>query len=194
MNSRIAPAAAPYSPAIQSRLDALMKGAPVLLLFKVMARDERLFTRFMDGGLLDRGHLPLRIREIAILRVCALNGAEYEWGVHVNAFSAKAGLTEAEIAATVGLGPAAPGWSPAERLVLELCDALQTATRVEEGLWRGLSEAFGEMALLELLLLIPKYRGVAVLTNALELELEPGAARFPRALPRAAPNLSAPAR
>jgi alkylhydroperoxidase family enzyme len=194
MNSRIAPAAAPYSPAIQSRLDALMKGNPVLLLFKVMARDERLFTRFMDGGLLDRGHLPLRLREIAILRVCALNGSEYEWGVHVRAFSAKAQLTDAEIAATVHPGPPAPGWSPEERLVLELCDSLQVFTRIGAEFWRRLCAAFGELAVLELLLLIPKYRGIAVLTNALELELEPGAARFPRAQAGAAPPSSAPAR
>jgi alkylhydroperoxidase family enzyme len=187
MNSRIAPASAPFSQAIQSRLDALMKGAPPLLLFKVMARDERLFTRFMDGGLLDKGHLALREREIAILRVCALNGSEYEWGVHVRAFAAKAGLADAEIAATVHGGPSATCWSPRERLALELCDVLQSSTRVDDEFWRRLCEGFGEMALLELLLLIPKYRGVSVLTNALNLALEDGAARFPPAREAAEP-------
>ena len=38
---------------------------------------------------------------------------------------------------------------------------------------------FGEMGLLELLLLIGKYRQVCILTNALRLELEEGAPRFP---------------
>jgi len=181
MRSRIAPAPAPYSQAIQSRLDALMKGVPPLLLFKVMARDERLFTRFTDSGLLDKGHLALREREIAILRVCALNECEYEWGVHVSAFAAKAGLADAEIAATVHGGTAAACWSPRDRLVLELCDALQTSTRLDDELWRRLREVLSEMALLELLLLITKYREVSVLANALELGLEAGAARFPQA-------------
>jgi hypothetical protein len=101
--------------------------------------------------------------------------------VHVRAFAAKAGFTETEIAATVHGGPAGSCWSPRERLVLELCEALQTATRIEEDFWWRLREAFSDLAILEWLLLIPKYRGVAVLTNALELEMEAGAARFPRA-------------
>ena len=67
----------------------------------------------MDEGfaLLSRGPLSLREREIVIDRTCALTGCEYEWGVHVNAFAAAAGLTEAQIRATV-LGQAdAACWS-----------------------------------------------------------------------------------
>ena len=67
---RIAAAAAPYLPEVQARLDALMpQGVAPLLLFRVLARDLRLFQRFMGAGLLDKGHLSLRQREIVIDRV-----------------------------------------------------------------------------------------------------------------------------
>ena len=54
----------------------------------------------MAGGLLDPGHLSLRQREIVIDRITALSGSEYEWGVHITIFAARAGLTEAQIRST----------------------------------------------------------------------------------------------
>jgi hypothetical protein len=53
-------------------------GIAPLGLFKVLAGDERLFRRFVSGGLLDRGHITLRQREIVIGRVMARCGSEYE--------------------------------------------------------------------------------------------------------------------
>ena len=72
---RIAPADAPYPTDVQARFDALLpKGLAPLVLFRVLARDHRLFQRFMGGGLLDEGHLTLRQREIVIDRVTARCG------------------------------------------------------------------------------------------------------------------------
>src|SRR4051812_26521073 len=97
MEARIAPATAPWSAAVQTKFDTL----PQIRLFRVLARDDRLFARFMDGGFLDRGHLTLRDRELAILTVCARNGSEYEWGVHVQLLAEAAGFEAREVAATL---------------------------------------------------------------------------------------------
>ena len=70
-----------------------MRGAPPLVLFRVMAGQPRAWEKFRGGSLLDRGPLSLREREIVIDRTCALNGCEYEWGVHVATFAAAADLT-----------------------------------------------------------------------------------------------------
>jgi alkylhydroperoxidase family enzyme len=83
---------------IQQAIDAIMAGKPPLLLFTTLARNRRLFFKFFNSGLLDRGHLTIRQREIVIDRVTASCGAEYEWRVHVTAFAAKAGLSEDQIA------------------------------------------------------------------------------------------------
>ncbi len=79
---RVAPATE-LDPEVDAAIAAVMRGRPPLVLFTTLARDKRLFGKFFGGGLLDRGHLTLRQREIVIDRTTALNGAEYEWGVHV---------------------------------------------------------------------------------------------------------------
>jgi len=175
MPARIAPARAPWSPEVARRFETL----PPIQLFRVLARDERLFQRFMGGGLLDRGHLSLRERELAILTVCARNGSDYEWGVHVGLLADRAGLTPEEVAATAAPFEAA-GWTGEDALIVRLCDALQASCEVDDGLWAELRGAFEEMAILELLMLVGKYREVCILTNALRLDLEDGMPVIPR--------------
>jgi alkylhydroperoxidase family enzyme len=99
--SRIAPLQPPYDPDIQAQFDAIMRGAPPLMLFRVIAGHPRAWSKFRAAGLLDRGPLSLREREIVIDRTCALTGCEYEWGVHVATFAGAAKLTEAEVKATL---------------------------------------------------------------------------------------------
>ena len=177
---RIAPAGAPLLPEVQARLDALMpKGLEPLLLFRVLARDLRLFQRFMAAGLLDKGQLSLRQREIVIDRVVARCGSEYEWGVHVAFFATRAGLSEAQLRSLVHGGPDDPCWDRGDALLLRLCDALQATCDIAEELWVDLRARFSEEALLELLLLAGFYRTVSYLTNALRLPPEPYAVRFP---------------
>jgi alkylhydroperoxidase family enzyme len=177
---RIAPAQPPYPASVQANLDALMPtGMPPLWLFRVLARDERLFARSVGAGLLDRGHLTLREREISILRVCANNRSEYEWGVHVVVFSTKAGLSDAQVRATLSASLELDCWTERDKLLLQLCDALQIGTQVSDPLWQALSREYSEEALIELLLLNGFYRTISVLTNTLQMPLEDFAARFP---------------
>jgi alkylhydroperoxidase family enzyme len=179
MNARIAPAAPPFSADIQRELDRIMpQGMPPLTLFTTLARDPRLFGKFFAAGLLDRGHLTLRQREIVIDRTTALCGSEYEWGVHVAFFAARAELTDAQVAALASASAQEDSWTPNDRLLLRLCDALHRDCTVDEELWRALKADFTEEAILELLLLAGFYRTVSYLTNALELPLESYGARF----------------
>lgn len=180
--SRIAPADPPYPAAVQARLETLMPpGLPPLMLFRVLARDQRLFERFMRGGLLDRGHLTLREREITILRVCANHRSEYEWGVHVALFATKARLSPQEVATTCERQVDDSRWSTREHLLLLLCDALSASTELDDALWSALAAEFTPEALLELLLLNGLYRSISTLTNSLRLPLEDFAGRFPTA-------------
>src|SRR5512145_535488 len=116
---RIAPAEPPYASEVQARLDAIMPpGVAPLLLFRVLARDQRLFQRFMGGGLLDKGHLTLRQREIVIHRVTARCGSEYEWGVHAAFFATRAGLDASQLGSTVNGGPGDACWDPPDVLLI----------------------------------------------------------------------------
>ena len=180
MQARIAPAVPPYDPAIQTALGRIMPpGTPPLVLFTTLARDARLFGKFFAGGLLDRGHLTLRQRELVIDRTTALCGSEYEWGVHVAIFGARAEFDAAQLRSLACGDPDDACWSDEDRLLLRFCDALHRDCTIGDGLWQQMTARFGDEALLELLLLAGFYRTVSYLTNALRLPLEPGAARFP---------------
>lgn len=179
MDARVAPAAAPFEPDVQAWLDRTMPpGKPPLRLFTTLARDPRLFGKFFAGGLLDRGHLTLREREIVITRTTALCRSEYEWGVHIAIFGARVGFTPAQQRALVHGTPAEACWPAQEQTLLRLCDALHRDCDVDDALWQQLRADFSDEALLELLLLAGFYRTVSYLTNALRLPLEPDAATF----------------
>ena len=180
MTHRIPPATAPFPPEIQAAFDKIMPpGQSPLVLFTTLARDPRLFSKFFASSLLDRGHLTLRQRELVINRTTARCKSEYEWGVHIAIFAAKARFDEVQIASFVHGGPADPCWSEDDRQLLSLCDALHEQCTIDADLWVSLRATFSEEAMLELLMLAGFYRTVSYLTNALQLPLESNAARFP---------------
>src|ERR1700722_20479639 len=136
MSPRIAPAQPPYAPEAQAAFDRIMpKGVAPLVLFTTLARDARLFERFRNGALLDKGHLTLRQREIVIDRVTALCGSEYEWGVHAAFFAKEAGLDAAMLASLVNGGARDPCWSTEDRVLIEVCDQLHANSDVHDRLW-----------------------------------------------------------
>jgi hypothetical protein len=129
MPARIASAQPPFPAEIQAWLDRTMHGRPALVLFTTLARDPRLFQKFFSAGLLDRGHLSLRQREIVIDRTTALCRSEYEWGVHVAVFAERAGLDCAQVKSLANVGPEDPCWSAEERCLLRMCDACMPIAR-----------------------------------------------------------------
>src|SRR5215470_19721446 len=130
--SRIAPLEPPYAPDIQAQFDRIMRGAPPLILFRVMAGHARVWDKLRAGSLLDPGPLSLREREIVIDRTCALNQCEYEWGVHVAIFAQAAHLTDEQVRATVTEGAEAPCWSEAERVLIAAVDALHHRATLDD--------------------------------------------------------------
>jgi alkylhydroperoxidase family enzyme len=176
---RIAPIDPPYPPEVQAEFDKLMRGAPPLLLFRTVARNPRVLQRMMTGGLLDRGSISLRSRELMILRTCARCGAEYEWGVHVSIFGAKAGWTAGQIHSTVHAGADDACWSPEDRLVIGLADQLHDTNRVDDTLWEALSGHFAADQLVELIALAGLYHVVSYMVNAIGVQREAFAPRFP---------------
>src|SRR5262252_4206541 len=150
---RIAPIDPPYLAPVQADFDKLMRGAPPLLLFRTVARNARVLQRMMAGALLDRGSISLRSRELMILRTCARCGAEYEWGVHVATFGAKAQWTPEQLHSTVyGTGDDAC-WSLEDRSVIRLADQLHDTNRVDDALWEEMSAQFAAEQLVELIML-----------------------------------------
>jgi alkylhydroperoxidase family enzyme len=179
--SRIAPLEPPYEPEIQGQFDRIMRGAPPLMLFRVIAGNARAWDKFRAGSLLDPGPLSLKEREIVIDRTCALTRCEYEWGVHVAIFAKAADLTDAQVRATVVGGADDPCWSAAEQALIAAVDALHLRATLSDAEFKALSAHYDDAKIFEIILLCGFYRTVSYLANGLDLPLEANAARFPNA-------------
>jgi alkylhydroperoxidase family enzyme len=176
---------APYEPDIQAVFDRLPAGwSPPFALFRALARDGRLFHRFIRGApvYFPDSNLTIRQREVLLLRVTANCRCEYEWGLRIAFFRNEAGLDDAQVYASVFGNAKDACWSAEDALLVRLADSLHASADIPNGLWNELDRVFTSEAMLELLLLAGYYRTVSYLANGLRLALEPMAHRFPEML------------
>ena len=179
MTPRLAPLEPPFVPSVQEDFDEIMRGRPPLQLFRVMAHAPRVLRKMRLGGLLDRGPVSLRQREIAILRTTARLHSEYEWGVHIALFADKADLSAAQRANTKEAVVDPALWSEPDRLVLTLADELVDSATLSDAAWSRLAATFSAEQLVELVALVGYYHTISFLTRAFEVPMEAGAPRFP---------------
>jgi len=177
---RIVPLTPPYPAEAQASFDRIMPpGMAPLVLFRTLAACPRIWEKFRAGSLLDKGPVPLRLREIVIDRVCARCGNEYEWGVHIAFFAERTGLSAEQQRATVREDADAACWSAEERAALRLVDELHDTAAISDGLWATLRDHFSDEQILELIALCGFYRTVSYFCTGLRLPNEPYAATFP---------------
>lgn len=177
---RLAPVEAPYDDKAAAWFRRVMpEGVEPLLLFRTLAVNGRVLDRVMSGGLLDRGTLTLRERELVIDRTTWRCGSEYEWGVHVTFFGARVDFAEEEVADLCCEDPAATRFAPREKLLLRLCDELHATSTVGDVLWAELAGEYSPEQLVELVVLAGYYHLISFATNVFRLPPEPFGARFP---------------
>ncbi len=183
----LAPRIAPLEPPFEAEIGTLLQkltppNAPnILALFRTLAVNPRLTERMgpLGGYLLGRSaSVSLRDREIVIDRICALAGAEYEWGVHVAAFAAAAQLTREEIAAIARVPARLESLPERDRLLVRLADEMHETANISDALWRELAATWTPPQLLELILLAGWYRAIAGVCNAARVPLESWQAKF----------------
>ena len=179
--SRIKSIEPPYTDEIQESFNVVMpQGMPPLNLFRAVGNNERVLSRMVRGGLLDKGSISIAQRELVILRACAMCGAEYEWGVHVAGFAKKAGFSEDQIAGTCSKSIDVSIWSEEQQMLLQLVDELHVSSHLEDETWRELSKIFAGEQLIELIMLAGLYHAVSFVVNGLNIENETFAPKFPR--------------
>jgi alkylhydroperoxidase/carboxymuconolactone decarboxylase family protein YurZ len=181
MSNRLAPIAEPFAPDVAEILQTYPhRDGYILKLFRVFANS----TRFLRKGvtnLLDReSPLPLRTREIVILRVTANLRCEYEWGVHVTAFGGAAGFTEEQIQASHSGDDTSPCWSGEEALLIQVVDELCATGTLSETTRAGFEQAWTLEQQLEILALCGNYHTISYVANVAGLDREAFGATFPR--------------
>jgi 4-carboxymuconolactone decarboxylase len=157
-----------------------VSGRGPLNIFTTLARHPGLFKRWTVFGthVLFKSTLPPRERELVILRTGWLCRSEYEFGQHTR-IGRDCGLTDEEIR-RITLGPDAPGWSDADRILLEATDELHEDQIISDATWAALATTWNERQLFDLLFAIGQYTLVSMFLNTVGVQLEEGAEGFPK--------------
>jgi alkylhydroperoxidase family enzyme len=176
---RIAPVEPPYDETTATALEQL---GPPIALFRLFARRPDRADAIFGWGryYLSRSvALSLRHRELVIDRTTALCGAEYEWGVHVAVFAAKAGLTEEQIRSVTTGAPEDPCWTdPADAAVLHAVDALHARCDLSDDEWTALVAGVGDEGAIDLMLLCGWYHAISYVARTTRLPAEPDTPTF----------------
>jgi len=151
---------------------------PPLNIFRTLAHNRPLYKGFLGlgGHLLGGEVIPVREREIVILRTGWQCGSEYEFGQHTT-IGIDGGLTAAEVAALADVGDGA--WSDADADLIAMADELCANDAVSEPTWQRLAVRWSAEELLELVVLCGYYRLVSGLLNSVDVALEPTTPGWP---------------
>ncbi|WP_371784867.1 carboxymuconolactone decarboxylase family protein [Streptosporangium subroseum] len=126
----------------------------------------------MTDQMLDSPTFTRRMRELVILRVAHLQESGYERAQHLP-LARQAGVTPAQIDAVTGDGDLdSAGFDDTEIIVLELVSELCTTRKARDGTFAAAHAALGTEAVTELLMIVSLYYGLALILNAVELDID----------------------
>jgi alkylhydroperoxidase family enzyme len=163
---------------IHATLDPVAKNGMLFNIFLTLARHAKALKRWMvfANHVLYKSTLPVRDREILILRIGWLCEAEYEWGQHVQ-IGKRAGLTDDEIL-RIGVGPNAPGWSDFDRALLRATDELHKDACIGNETWAALAAHYNTQQLIDVVFTVGNYNLVSMMLNTLGVQLDQGIPGF----------------
>jgi AhpD family alkylhydroperoxidase len=119
------------------------------------------------GAIRTECDLPGDVRELVILRVAALNGADYEWDAH-EPVGRREGLTEADVDA-LRVDADGAGLTGAYRAARDYTDAMTRQVRVPAAVFAALREHYDDRQVVELTATIGAYNLVSRFLVALEV-------------------------
>jgi len=148
-----------------------------LNVYRALANADKVFTGWMlaGQGVLTSPVLPIRLRELVVLRTAHLMDCPYELGQHRDV-ARTAGLSGDEIkAVTSGSDWQTAHFEPVELAVLHLTTEVLTTRSVSTEVFDQVHTALGSEATVELLMVISRYAGLALMLNALDVDLDESA-------------------
>lgn len=163
-DSRNKPRVAPVAPGARpelAELEARIRGARGRLspLYQVLLNSPLLAAGWehLLTVIRQQTSVPPRLRELVILRIAVLNGADYEFEAHVP-HALQAGLTQAAIDL---LRKGETRGSETETLVLRYTDAMTRELHIPDALFEQVARHFDDKGLVELTATIAGYNMVS---------------------------------
>ena len=145
-----------------------------LNVYRALANAEKVFTGWMLAGhaALTSPVLPVRLRELVVLRTAYLMDCPYELGQHRDV-ARTAGVSSDEINAITSKSDwQTAHFEPVELAVLHLTTELLTTRGVSAEVFEQVHDALGSEATVEVLMVIGRYSGLALMLNALQVDLD----------------------
>jgi alkylhydroperoxidase family enzyme len=148
-----------------------------LNVYRALANAEKVFTGWMLAGraALSSPVLPVRLRELVVLRTAYLMDSPYELGQHRDV-ARTAGVGSDEINAIISESDwQEADFTPVELALLHLTTELLTTRGVSAAVFDQVHAGLGSEATVEVLMVINRYSGLALMLNALEVDLDESA-------------------
>ena len=141
-------------------------------VFKTMLQHPDLMRRWLvfANHVLFKSSLPLREKELVILRIGYLCRAGYEWAQHV-VIGRQAGLDD-DAVKSAQTGPDMPGISDLDRLLLTATDELHADAFISEATWQGLSEHLARHQIMDLVFTVGQYNLVSMALNSFGVQYD----------------------
>ena len=148
-----------------------------LNVYRALANADKVFTGWMVAGnaALTSPVLPTRLRELVVLRTAHLMDCSYELGQHRD-IARTTGVRSDEIDAVLSENDwQITVFEPTELAVLQLTTELLTNRSVSADTFDRVHRALGSEACVEVLMVISRYAGLALMLNALDVDLDESA-------------------
>ena len=158
----------------QQILKPFVERGRVLNIFRTIANHPDLGRRWMvfANHVLGKSTLPVRERELVILRIGYLCRSGYEWGQHV-LISREAGMTDEEIR-SARTGPDTPGLSELDRLLFQATDELHGDAHISDETWRALEKHLNRQQMMDLVFTVGQYNLVSMALNSFGVQADEG--------------------
>jgi alkylhydroperoxidase family enzyme len=168
-----------------ARVREALDAVPPINIFRMVANAETAFRPWLafGGALLSSLELDARLRELVILHVGRLSGADYEWVQHVP-IALAVGATEDEVAAIERGELDAECLGEAERAVLRFTTEVVRDVRASDEAFAAAGEHLSPREIVELLLVIGQYMLVARVAETAAIEIDEGGPAVARAATR----------
>ncbi len=152
----------------------------IINAFKAFMEHSEFYLRsaMLGHHIISQSSLPERDREILILRIGWLCGAEYVWAQH-KMIGAMSGLRMKEIR-RITKGADAEGWDPFNATLIRAVDEFYRDCFISETTWKALTEHYNKQQIIDLIITVGWYNSMCMLLNTLGVQLDDGFTGFPK--------------
>lgn len=169
-----------WNAAQKALLEPIAERGRLYNVHKTLANHPRLLADWLPFAtyVLRDNLLPVRDREILILRIGYLCRAEYELAQHAR-IGKRAGLTDDDLK-RIAQGPTAGGLSDHERLLLQAVDELHADAFVSQPTWEGLSKNYSVQQMMDLVFTVGEYNMVSMALNSFGVPFDDDLEPYPK--------------